>query len=123
MHDSFKDLMNISVESSDDFFKRLVEEMPGGFLVYRAEGKEEILRINKAALKIFGCDDMCEFQQLTGGTFRGMVHPDDLERVENSISYQIANSANNLDYVEYRIRQKDGSTRSEEHTSELQSQR
>ncbi len=111
MHDSFKDLMNISVESSDDFFKRLVEEMPGGFLVYRAEGKEEILRINKAALKIFGCDDMCEFQQLTGGTFRGMVHPDDLERVENSISYQIANSANNLDYVEYRIRQKDGSTR------------
>ena len=85
--------------------------MPGGFFIYRADGKEEILEINNAALKIFGCDDYDEFKELTGGTFRGMVHPDDLERVESSISYQITNSVNNLDYVEYRIKQKDGSTR------------
>ncbi len=111
MHDSFKDLMNISAESSDEFFRKLVEEMPGGFFIYRADGKEEILHINKAALKIFGCENIRDFERLTGGTFRGMVHPDDLERVENSISYQIANSVNNLDYVEYRIRQLDGSTR------------
>lgn len=111
MHDSFKDLLNISNDSSADFFRNLVEEMPGGFFIYRADGKEEILEINKAALKIFGCDNNEEFIRLTGGTFRGMVHPDDLERVENSISYQIAHSANNLDHVEYRIKQKDGSTR------------
>lgn len=111
MHDSFKDLLNISDNSSAEFFRNLVEEMPGGFFIYRANGKEEILEINKAALKIFGCENNEEFERLTGGTFRGMVHADDLERVESSISYQIANSANNLDYVEYRIKQKDGSTR------------
>ena len=111
MHDTFKDLLKISNDNSENFFRHLVDEMPGGFFIYRADGKEEILEINNAALKIFGCDDYDEFKELTGGTFRGMVHPDDLERVESSISYQITNSVNNLDYVEYRIKQKDGSTR------------
>ena len=103
MHDTFKDLLKISNDNSENFFRHLVDEMPGGFFIYRADGKEEILEINNAALKIFGCDDYDEFKELTGGTFRGMVHPDDLERVESSISYQITNSVNNLDYVEYRI--------------------
>ena len=111
MHDTFKDLLKISNDNSENFFRHLVDEMPGGFFIYRADGKEEILEINNAALKIFGCDDYDEFKELTGGTFRGMVHPDGLERVESSISYQITNSVNNLDYVEYRIKQKDGSTR------------
>lgn len=111
MHDSFKDLMKISTEASEDFFHRMVEEMPGGFFIYRAEGSEEILQINEAALKIFGCESCEDFARLTGNTFKGMVHPDDLERVEQSIAYQIEHSVSNLDYVEYRIKQKDGSTR------------
>ncbi|MCM1054775.1 MAG: response regulator [Bacteroides sp.] len=111
MHDSFKDLMKITDESSEDFFHRLVDEMPGGFFIYRADDSEEILEINKAALKIFDCESYEEFKQLTGNTFKGLVHPDDLERVEESIAYQIEHSENNLDYVEYRIRQKNGSTR------------
>ena len=111
MHDSFNELMKISGDNSGDFFRRLVEEMPGGFFIYRADGDEEILQINRAALKIFGCENYEEFKRLTGNTFKGLVHPDDIERVEKSIAYQIEHSANNLDYVEYRIRQKDGSTR------------
>ncbi len=93
------------------FLKAIVEGMPGGFLIYRADGNEEILHINRAVLRIFGCDTAEEFQELTGNTFRGMVHPDDIDEVEKSIAEQISNSIYDLDYVEYRIRQKDGSTR------------
>ena len=35
----------------------------------------------------------------------------DLDAVEESISKQIAGNADNLDYVEYRIRRKDGAIR------------
>ena len=40
-----------------------------------------------------------------------MVHPDDLEAVEKSINEQIANSIDDLDYVEYRITDKNGVVR------------
>ena len=38
-----------------------------------------------------------------------MVHPDDLERIENEIGEQIGQSQRKMDYVEYRITRKDGS--------------
>ena len=98
-------------EDSLPFLSAIVEGMPGGFLIYRADGSEEILHINKAVLRIFGCDTVREFRELTGYTFPGMVHPDDIEEVEKSIREQIAGSIYDLDYVEYRIRQKDGTTR------------
>ena len=40
-----------------------------------------------------------------------MVHPDDIDNVEKSIAEQISKSPEKTDYVEYRIKQKDGSTR------------
>lgn len=98
-------------ENSDDFFLDFVEKMPGGFFAYSADESEEILHLNRAALKIFGCDTLQEFVGLTGNTFRGMVHPDDIDNVEKSIAEQIAQSAEKTDYVEYRIKQRDGSTR------------
>lgn len=98
-------------ENSDDFFLDFVEQMPGGFFAYRADESEEILHLNKAALKIFGCDTLKEFVELTGNTFRGMVHPNDIDNVEKSITEQISQNAEKTDYVEYRIKQKDGSTR------------
>lgn len=90
---------------------KLLDQMPGGFFVYRADGNEEILYANIAMLRIFGCDDFDEFRALTGGTFQGMVHPDDLEEVEKSIFEQIAQSQFDLDYVEYRVVRKDGAVR------------
>lgn len=85
------------------------DEMPGGFFIYRADGAEEIIYVNKALLRIFDCADLQEFQELTGNSFRGMVHPEDLRAVEESIRLQIAKSQYDLDYVEYRIIQKGGS--------------
>lgn len=88
-----------------------MDEMPGGFLIYHAEGREEIIYANKALLRIFQCQTLKEFKQLTDNSFRGIVHPEDLDMVEQSIREQIADSQYDLDYVEYRITRKDGSIR------------
>lgn len=85
--------------------------MPGGFFIYHADGDEELIYINDAMLRIFGCDTREEFRELTGYTFRGIVHPKDIDKVEASIRSQIADSGEDLDYVEYRIIRKDGTVR------------
>jgi len=90
---------------------QMTEGMPGGFFIYHADGDEELIYINSAVLRIFGCKTQDEFVELTGFTFKGMVYAEDLEEVENSITQQIENSIYDLDYVEYRIVQKDGSIR------------
>lgn len=90
---------------------QFLEKIPGGFFIYRADEEERILYINKAVLRIFGCDTVEEFNKITNGTFKGLVYHEDLEDVENSIREQIENSVYDLDYVEYRIVCKDGSVR------------
>ena len=91
--------------------RQLTERMPGGFFIYRAHGDEELLYANDALLRMYGCATTEEFRTLTGNSFRGMVHPDDLEGVEESIWEQIAANSYDLDYVEYRIVRRDGSVR------------
>ncbi len=54
----------------------LAEQMPGGFFIYRADDKMELLYVNQSTCDIYGCDTVEEFRALTGNTFRGMVHPD-----------------------------------------------
>ena len=88
-----------------------MDEMPGGFLIYYADGDEEIIYANRGLLQIFQCDTLKEFRELTGNSFQGVVHPDDLEEVERSIRLQVAASQYDLDYVEYRIVRKDGAIR------------
>ena len=91
--------------------KKFMDEMPGGFFIYHADGQEELIYANKAMLHIFNCETIAELRELTGNSFRGIVHPDDLEAVEESIRFQIAHSQHDLDYVEYRIIQKGGKIR------------
>ena len=88
-----------------------MDEMPGGFLIYRAGGDEEILYANRGLLRLLQCEDMEQFREMTGNSFRGLVHPDDLEHVEESIARQIADSHYDLDYVEYRVIRRDGTVR------------
>jgi PAS domain S-box-containing protein len=88
---------------------KFMDEMPGGFLIYHADGNEDIIYANKALLRIFRCDTLNEFKELTGNSFKGIVHPYDLDTVEKSIKKQIADSQYDLDYVEYRAIRKDGS--------------
>lgn len=90
---------------------QFMDEMPGGFLIYYAYGEEEIVYANRALQRIFLCENMAEFRSLTGNSFRGLVHPADVEAVEESIREQIISDPHDLDYVEYRIIRKDGSVR------------
>lgn len=90
---------------------KFMDEMPGGFLIYLADEEQTIVYANRALLQIYQCDTMREFQELTGNSFRGMVHPDDFAEVERSIWEQVSESRFDLDYVEYRIIRKDGAVR------------
>lgn len=87
---------------------RFIEEIPGGFLIYHADGDEKIIYANRGLLRIFQCRTMKEFRELTGDSFRGIVCTEDLNAVEDSIRKQIAGNRYELDYVEYRIRRMDG---------------
>ena len=91
--------------------KEIGGHMPGGFFIYKAEKPEELIYANKAVFDIYGCKGLEEFKELTGYTFRGMVHPDDYERITVSIEYQISVSDEQMDYAEYRIIRRDGSVR------------
>lgn len=91
--------------------KQFIDEIPGGFLIYRADDSEKILYANKALLSIFRCENFAEFLAHTGGTFRGLVYSEDLNSVEASIRQQINDNADDLDYVEYRIPCADGAVR------------
>lgn len=92
-------------------FLRFLDEIPGGFLFYRAGGDERILYANRGLLHLFGCDSIGELRALAHNSFQGIVHPEDLAAVEQSIYRQIEDSAERLDYVEYRIRRRDGTVR------------
>jgi len=109
--DLLKEHIMRSRSGQNGAFSQFMDEMPGGFFIYRADEGEEILYVNQGMLRIFLCDTVEEFRKLTGGSFRGLVHPEDLDRVEASIEEQIAASHYDLDYVEYRVRRKDGEIR------------
>ena len=86
------------------------EYLPGGFFIYRAGEGEELISFNRELLKLYGFADGEEFRAFTGNSFRGMVHPDDLESTEKMISSQIEKE-NDIDSVEYRILCRDGSVK------------
>ncbi len=102
-----------TVERDQNRFQldEVMSGIPGGFFIYHADGDEELIYANNEVLYLYKCDTMDQFRTLVGNSFRGMVHPDDLDEVERSISEQIAGGERNLDYVEYRIRCLDGEVR------------
>ena len=85
--------------------------MPGGFFIYCAEEPEELLYANGPVFDIYGCKNLEEFKELTGYTFKGMVYPEDYQRISESIVDQIQASDEHMDYAEYRIIRKDGAIR------------
>lgn len=85
-----------------------LSKTPGGFFSYYAPGDGKLISVDKTIAYMFGCKTVQEFREYVGNTFRGMVHPDDWERVDREIKEQIADSDWKMDYVEYRIIRKDG---------------
>jgi len=93
------------------FIEELGRHMPGGFFIYKAEGDEELIYVNDAVINLFGCEDLDDFKEHTGNTFRGMLHPDDYAAVTDSVNHQIRMSSEHMDHVIYRIIRKDGTIR------------
>ncbi|MBR4471911.1 MAG: response regulator [Erysipelotrichaceae bacterium] len=105
-------MKNIDQELMIPAIKWMAEQIPGGFFVYHAKEPMDIVYVNNACIRIFGCETFEEFKELTGNNFRGMVHPEDYDKIQASIDMQIDDPNNkSLDYVEYRIIRKDGKIR------------
>lgn len=105
-----------SILREEEAYKRknmaeAMANMSDGFFVYRVDDEEKILYANPKVLEIYGCNTMEEFRELVNSSFKGMVHKDDLNRVECEIQEQIQESENNMDYIRYRIIRKDGEVR------------
>lgn len=111
---TIRSIDNIIREEAEHRQVRMAESlanMSDAFFIYRAVEDERILYANPAVMEIFGCESMSQFMELVGYSFRGMVHPEDLDRVEWEIENQIQHSDENMDYVQYRIIRKDGQIR------------
>ncbi len=85
----------------------VAEGIPGGFFSYHADGDFELISFNRELIHMFGCDSSEEFREYVRNSFRGIVYEEDFDRVQSSIYNQITET-NNIDYVEYRIKSKDG---------------
>ena len=88
----------------------VAEAVPGGFFSYHADGDLEIIYFNKQLMEMYACKTAEEFREYTGNSFKGIVFPDDFDYVQQSINAQIKDD-NDLDYVEYRIKAKDGTVK------------
>ncbi len=85
--------------------------LPGGFFIYEAEGTERILFAEENVIRMFGCTTFEEFMEYVNGSFRGMVYPEDLTKIENEIQAQTMFGEKRHDYVRYRIMTKQGDIR------------
>lgn len=105
------DRINFLYKSEKNTFdiNNILSIFPGAFFMYRNDAEEKLICANEALLRMFECEDENEFKLLTNNSFRGIVHPDDYERVTETINRQIQNSENNsFDSVKYRIVTKNG---------------
>ena len=101
---------------TNDFFDintggRIPSGLPGGFFIYEAGGNETLLYAEPNVVRLYGCETFDEFYRYVGGSFRGMVHPEDLHRIQNQIQAQTIFGEKRHDYVRYRIISKNGDER------------
>lgn len=104
-------------EETIPLLSKISELIPGGFFVYCASGYREILFANSALVRIFGCEDQEEFQELTGKSFKGLVLQDDYQVTDRAITFQSRENPDDQDPIEYRIRTKQGEIRYLQHYS------
>lgn len=88
--------------------QRMLPRIPGGFLIYEEGDDERIIYSNAYLWRLFGCEDEADFMEHVHSSFRGIVSPEELDRVNDSIHHQILSSEDDMDYVEYSIVRKDG---------------
>lgn len=96
----------ISGAHPQEAFELFLERIPGGVFRYSAEEPGRLDIVSKGTFDLLGCKDRQEFDELTGGCFSGIVHPDDRQATLDSIAEQI--SRGDTDMVVYRLNRADG---------------
>ncbi|MGN1382814.1 MAG: EAL domain-containing protein [Eubacterium sp.] len=94
--------------SAIEFFKEYGNRLPGGYLLYRARGDEEILYANDELIRMFDCHSEEEFFHLTNKSFKGIVSPEEYEEAEETIWTQINSNHYHLDTLSYHINTAEG---------------
>ena len=88
--------------------KDIIDNMPGAFIVYRADKEnDEILLANNELLRLTGCKNMDELLAYTGKSFRNLIRRDEQESCQKSIWSQI-DGGNVNDYSFFHMRKADG---------------
>ena len=87
--------------------EKISDNMPGALLVYKDNAEEEVIYASEDIARLFECDSTQDFMRFTGGSFSTIVHPEDIEEVDQIIQSQIRASGG-YDYVTYRIITKSG---------------
>ena len=83
----------------------------GGFFVYSVFDDAGICYADPNVIELFGCQSIEELREHTGNSFSGMVHPDDRERVENTVKEYNVDTRMPHNYIRYRILTKQGTYR------------
>lgn len=84
--------------------------LPGAFFIYKADiDDEEILYANQEMIRLVGCEDLDDFFEFTKRQFKNLIHPDEIQAVEENIWSQIKIAENKTnDYVWYHLATKSG---------------
>ena len=85
--------------------------MPGGFFVYEANEEERLLYASESMARLFNCESISDFRNFVGNSFKGIVYPEDYERINEIINkqqFELPQNVDKIDYVRYRIKCKDG---------------
>ena len=86
----------------------VAKNVPGGIVVH-LPGDDKILFANDELIDMFECTSLSEFMEYVGGTYGGIVHPDDRERVRRELASQMTfDDIGHKDFVDFRIRTKKG---------------
>ena len=108
---SIESFMREKEEHRHQSMGQVLANMSDGFFIYNASFDEKILYANPPVLKLFECSSMEEFRKLTDNSFSGMIHPEDVKRVEREIKQQVKQTDKKLDFIRYRIVTKNGAIR------------
>lgn len=88
------------------------DTLPSGICLFTTQGSEQILFVNPGFLSLYSCTTEEEFQFLTGGTFQGMVDPEDYQPLETlgqkaaAVSHQ--ETGMTQIYLTFRIKTREG---------------
>ncbi len=87
---------------------RIVEGIPGGFFMCKADGDNELIYCNKRIYKYYACDTDAEFRMLSHNIVEGLIHPDDWARVKEELNKQIGENEENIWHIEFKMRRNNG---------------